>query len=294
MFQSRMIGEVKVTRVLEYFGPTHAPEYLFPEFDRAVFEAHRSWLVPNHWVPAMDRLIIAIQVWVVQAGTNVIVIDPGVGNFKNRLPVARMHMLNTLFLPWFEAGVMPPGKVTHVVSTHLHTDHIGWNTMLQDGRWVPTFPNAKYFIPRDDFTYFKEAASKGTNAAATAAFEDSIMPVLDAGLVQFFSQHDLIADCLQAEPAPGHTPGQVAFRLSSRGEEAIFCGDVCHHPLQIIRPDWNSRFCIAPDDARATRLALLASAAKRETLFIPAHFAAPHCGHIRCQGNGYQFIPASW
>jgi glyoxylase-like metal-dependent hydrolase (beta-lactamase superfamily II) len=291
MFQSRRIGDATVTRVLEYSGPTHDPKYLFPDFDPAVM-AQNDWVAPDHWVPAMHKFVVTLQIWVVQAGGNVIVVDTGVGNTKPRARVPRMHMLNTLVLPWLHAAGLPREQVTHVVMTHLHGDHVGWNTLLDGDRWVPTFPNARYLMPREDFAFFSRQYEE--RPQNNAAYEDSVVPVLHAGLVEFFGPGDELAGCLQVEAAPGHTPGQVNLRLRSQGEEALFCADVMHNPIQVAQPQWNSAYCIIGDVARSTRLGVLDRAADRNALLIPAHFGAPYCGYIRREGDGYLFEPATW
>ncbi|MFC1885693.1 MBL fold metallo-hydrolase, partial [Thermodesulfobacteriota bacterium] len=150
MLHSRMIGECKVTSLIEFFGPTHVPEIVFPDFKRSVLDENLPWLTPNHYVPEMDKFVIAIGIWIVHAGSNIILIDSGVGNQKTRA-TGRMNMLNTLILEWMEAAGAPREKVTHIVMTHLHTDHVGWNTVLEDGRWVPTFPNARYLFPKENY-----------------------------------------------------------------------------------------------------------------------------------------------
>jgi glyoxylase-like metal-dependent hydrolase (beta-lactamase superfamily II) len=156
IMQSRMLGAARISRVLEYSGPTHAPDFLFPGEDRAVFTANAGWLAPHHYVPAMQRLIVSVQLWVLHAGGNVILIDTGVGSRKPR-QAERMNMLNTLVLPWLEAAGAGPEQVTHVVLTHLHADHVGWNTVLADGRWVPTFPRALHF-PQGRFSLLEGSA----------------------------------------------------------------------------------------------------------------------------------------
>jgi glyoxylase-like metal-dependent hydrolase (beta-lactamase superfamily II) len=286
-----MIGEYKVSSLIEYFGPTHDPNFVFPDFDRKKLEANLDWLVPNHYHPGLDRFIVAIQIWVVQAGSDIIVIDTGVGNGKPR-PAARMNKLNSLIPLWMEAAGARADKVTHVVMTHLHGDHVGWNTVMKDGRWVPTFPNARYHMPKNDFAYFKGAFEKGPPDGGS--FYDSILPVVQAGLVDFIEDQKEVAGCLAVEQAPGHTPGQLNYRLRSRGEEGVFSADIFHNVIQIACPTWNTAFCVLPDEARKTRAAFLERNAKSGALVMPCHFGFPHCGFVRKQGEGYGFEPAAW
>lgn len=295
MIQSRMIGDVKVTRVLEYTGPTHDPAFLLPNLEEGALQKNADWMAPDHWVPHMNKLVLTVQFWVVHAGPNVIVVDTGVGNAKPRPNIARMHMLNTLVPEWMDAAGAHPDKVTHVALTHLHIDHVGWCTRWENSRWVPTFPNATYYFPEDDFLFCKTGRNKveGMDVFGDSFF-DSVMPVVDAGLAKMLRSGQEIADCLVAEAAPGHSPGQVTYRLRSRGEEAIFSGDVLHNPMQIARPEINSGYCIWSDVARKTRFELLQSAAGRNALILPVHFGAPYCGFARKAGNNFSFEPADW
>lgn len=294
MIQSRQIGDARVTRVLEYSGPTHDPAFLFPDLPQAELDAAASWLAPHHYVSHMNRLIVTIQLWVVHAGGNVIVIDTGVGNGKPRA-AARMNMLNGLVLPWLEAAGAAPHQVTHVVHTHLHSDHVGWNTTNIDGRWAPTFPNARYLVPKTDFDYYKDALAREPDPIIDNAFADSVLPLVEAGLVDLVTDDARdVAGCLDVEPAPGHSPGMLTYRLRSNGEEGIFSADVMHSPLQIDKPLLNTRYCIFPDKARESRANLLARAVEREALIMPMHFGAPHCGYIRRQGDGFRFEGATW
>lgn len=297
MLQSRMIGDARVTRVVEYSGPTHAPEFLFPEIAKAerdaAIAAHAGWLAPHHYVPAMDRFIVTIQIWVVHAAGNVILIDTGVGNFKKRA-APRMDNLNTLLLPWLEAAGAAPDKVTHVVHTHLHTDHVGNNTILQDGRWVPTFPNARYLVPRPEFDFWKAQYDGGDTMVQAGSFADSVLPVLEAGLVDFYDGAGELAGCLAPEPVFGHAPGMFALRLRSNGEEGLFSTDTMHSPIQVACPHWNDRYVLDADMARAARARTLENACAREALIMPFHFGAPYCGYVRRQGDGYRFEGAGW
>ncbi|TKW65466.1 MAG: MBL fold metallo-hydrolase [Paracoccus denitrificans] len=294
MIQSRMIGRARVTRVVEYAAPTHDPAFLFPSLPQEKIDAQAGWLAPHHYIPAMNRLIVTIQIWVIQIDGKVILIDTGVGNDKPRA-AARMNRLNNRVLEWLEAAGAARGAVTHVIQTHMHMDHTGWNTVLEGGAWVPTFPNARYLMPKTDFEHYEIALQQGRDAVMDDSWQDSVLPVVKAGLV------DLIPDdageilgCLTVEPVPGHTPGMLSFRLRADGEEGLFCADVFHSPLQIAYPDLNTAYCALPEVARQTRARVLAEAADNDTLIMPMHFGQPCCGYIRRDGDGYQFEGATW
>ena len=297
MLHSRMIGDARVSSVIEYTGPTHAPDFLFPDVAKAERDAgiaaQLPWLAPNHFVPHMDRFIVTIQAWVVHAGGNVILIDTGVGNAKTRT-APRMNNLNTLLLPWLEAAGAAPHQVTHVVHTHLHTDHVGNNTVLQDGRWVPTFPNARYLFPKPEFDHLKAEYDRGDKMVQAGSFVDSVLPILDAGLGDFYDGSEELAGCLAPEPVFGHAPGMFSMRLRSNGEEGMFTTDTMHSPIQVAYPHWNDRYVLNADMAREARARTLKNAADREALIMPFHFGHPYCGHIRRQGGNYVFAPASW
>ena len=297
MIQSRKIGDALVTRVVEYSGPTHAPEFLFPEIAKAERDAglaaQAHWMAPHHYVPHMDRLIVTIQIWVVHAGNNVILIDTGVGNHKSRA-APRMDMLNTMLMPWLEAAGAGPDRVTHVVHTHLHTDHVGGNTVFRDGRWEPAFPKARYLVPKAEFEHWKAAYDAGDKMVQAGSFVDSVLPVLKAGLVDFIDAGSEVAGCLGAEDVAGHAPGMLAFRLRSNGEEGYFSTDTMHSPIQVAYPHWNDRYVLRAEQARASRALVLARAAEREALIMPMHFGAPYCGYVRRQGEGYRFEGAVW
>jgi glyoxylase-like metal-dependent hydrolase (beta-lactamase superfamily II) len=290
MILSWSIGDVRVTSAVEYAGPTHAPETTFPDFDDGTLSRQAELLPPGSWYPAIRRFTIAIQIWTVRIGNDVVVVDTGVGNRKQR-PAARMHMLNTLLPQWLSAAGASAEAVTHVLITHLHSDHIGWNTTLDGDRWVPTFPNARYLLPKSDFGFFKGLADDGK--APDTSIGDSVIPVLEAGLVDFIDEHSELPAGLQPVTAFGHTPGMMNYWLESRGERGVFSADVLHHPVQILNPTWNTAFCILPDAAKATRARVLAEAAKTGALLMPCHFPSPHAGYVRKAGEGYRFEPAS-
>jgi len=285
MIRSWSVGDAKVTSLVEYFGPTHVPEIAFPEFDPAVMARIAAGLPPGHWYPQIHRFVIAVQIWILAVDDRLILVDTGVGNGKPRL-AARMNMLNTLVPHWMNAAAVTRENVTDVVMTHLHSDHIGWNTTFEDGRWVPTFPNARYHVPKHDFDYF-------SRKPLDASLSDSLQPVIDAGLVEFIDGQSHVAGHLSVRRAPGHTPGQLNYWLESRGETGVFSADILHHPVQILSPGWNTAFCMLPDEAKKTRAAFLAEAADTGALVMPCHFPPPHCGYVRRASDGYVYEPAA-
>ncbi len=289
MIHTWRIGDAAVTSLVEYVGPTHAPEATFPAFNLDTFRKREAELQPGAWYPRISRFTIGIQIWILKRGNDVVIIDTGVGNYKVR-PPARMHMLNTLVPQWLAAAGAGPDVVTHVLTTHLHSDHIGWNTSLEDQRWAPTFPKARYLVPKTDYDYFKGLNDSGM--VGDTSFADSLAPIFDAGLVTFVNKSSELPGGLEPVEAFGHTPGQMNYWLRSRGEVGVFSADVFHHPVQILNPTWNTAFCVLPDQAIATRAQALADAASSSALIMPCHFPAPHAGYVRKAGNAYRFEPA--
>jgi len=212
-----------------------------------------------------------MQLFILKARDRIIVVDTGVGNRKARRADAQ-NMLNTPMEDWLRGIGAAPECVTHVVQTHLHGDHVGWNTVRVAERWEPFFPNATYYFPKDDFAVFRARHEQGDRDLFGAPFEDSIRPVLATNTVRFVEAGDEIADCLTAGAAPGHTAGQLAYTLRAEDKrDYIFSADVLHSPIQVLHPQANSRWCELPDEARRTRWLLLAAAARAESIVFPAH-----------------------
>lgn len=291
MLFSRMIGDVKVSNLIEYYGPTHDPARVFPDLDMTASLTQAEALGPEQYCAGVNRFIVAIQLWIVQYERRTILIDTGVGNRKARTTL-RQNMLNTLVPEWMASVGVTAASVTHVINTHLHSDHVGWNTEQVDGRWQPTFPNAEYYLPLADFEPLAQQYASGNKEAGGGSFLDSVLPVVDAGMVNFIDGTGRIADLLDIEPVPGHTPGQVSLRLNAGGKEGIFTADVFHSPIQIVQPGINTTFCMDKKRAIESRRALLARAAERNALIMPCHFGYPHCGYVlRGPGDQYSFIP---
>lgn len=275
------VGDVRITRVVEAEGPTPG-SFLFAEAAPEKLLQH-AWLQP-HFMTAEGMLISSIHAFLIESGSRVIVVDTCVGNDKPRA-VKNWHMRKGRFLEDMAEAGFPRERVTHVVCTHLHVDHVGWNTLLKDGKWVPTFPKARYLIGRREWDYW----SKAQDPSDRAIQDDSVRPVLDAGLADLVDADFQITPEVRLEPTPGHTPGHVSVRISSKGEEAVVTGDLMHHPVQCAMPAMNSRFDVDPEAARRTRRAFLEKYKDGKALVLGTHFAAPTGGRIVRDAGNFRF-----
>lgn len=282
------LGDVTITRVEEMHGPIMPAEHFFPDMPERAWQENRGWLVPDH-LGADDTMVhCAMQTWVLRSGGRTILIDTGIGNGKTRPAVEAWDHLALDYLGNLARAGVQPEDVDLVINTHLHTDHIGWNTRLADGVWVPTFPNATYLMPREDVEYWNPANNPNIAGGVNEnAFEDSIAPVLAAGQVQQWEGSHAIDASLRLEAAPGHTPGTAVITLNSSGDRALFAGDILHTPLQIIHTDPSSCFDLDPAQSRSTRLRLFGWAADNNALMLPAHFSGHTALEIENTGNGY-------
>ncbi len=273
------IGDVRVTRVLEQRAPL-PPQGLIPAARPERIAAHRSWLAP-HFVSEAGEIVLAIQALVIESRGQRIVVDTCMGNDRE-LPLG-LGKLQTAFLVDLERDVCARERIDCVVCTHLHFDHVGWNTMLVDGRWVPTFPNARYLFGRREYEHWLRADDESRGAA------DAVAPVVDAGLHALVESDHRITDEVWLEPTPGHTPGHVSVRIASRGEEAVITGDMVHHPVQLAEPHWGSAPDSDPEQAARTRRDFAARYGDRAVLVIGTHFNDPVAGHIVRDGNSWRF-----
>jgi glyoxylase-like metal-dependent hydrolase (beta-lactamase superfamily II) len=285
------VGDIEITRVEEMVLPE--PAATFPGFDVDALAKHRNWLVPRYYDPATETFAVVIQVWIVKTPTATIVVDTGGGNDKERPASPRFHQRQAPFLEALAKAGIAREDVDFVILTHLHVDHVGWNTMLVDGKWVPTFPNATYVMPRIEVESRDPAGAGASRPPAThGPFLDSIKPVIDAGLARLVEGNETLMEGVDLIQIPGHSPGQMAVRLRSGDEEAVFIADVMHQPIQIYMPDLNSKYCEDQELARATRAKILAYAAETGAIILPGHFGPPHGGYVEKDGEGgYRFRP---
>ncbi|MFI5611942.1 MBL fold metallo-hydrolase [Amycolatopsis sp. NPDC051903] len=294
MAQTLRLGAVTVTPVFEFATPSRPPEVMFPDLDRAVWRAHESWLAPDFWDPGTGLLQTRVQTWVLRSGGETVLVDTGAGNGKARPEMPVFDHLDTDFLARLRAAGVAPDDVTTVVNTHLHADHVGWNTVLDGGEWVPAFPNARYLVSRADHDFWNPATGSPTRLGAgnDGVFEDSVAPVARAGNLVLWEDSFAVTAELRLEPAPGHTPGSAVLVAESGGDLGLFVGDVLHHPIQLVAPDLNSCFCEDPASARATRRRLLDRAADATALVFPAHLGGGLAVEVRRSGSA--FSVARW
>jgi glyoxylase-like metal-dependent hydrolase (beta-lactamase superfamily II) len=275
------IGDVTVTKVLE-LEATGGTRFVLPA---ATPDAVRAlgWLQP-HFADERGRLRMSVHALVVDTPSRRILVDTCIGNNKERR-IPGWSRLQRPFLRDLEDAGHPRASIDTVVCTHLHVDHVGWNTMLVDGRWVPTFPSARYLMGRTEFAHWR---SRRTDDDHQAAFVDSVQPVWDAGLVELVETDHRVCDEVSLLPTPGHTPGHASVRIVSRGEEALITGDFLHHPCQMARLDWPSSADHDPERARRTREDMFARLAGTRALVIGTHFATPTAGRIVRDGDAFR------
>ena len=281
-------GEVAVDRVLEFEQPLLPPHVLFPTSTAEAVESHRHWLEPALMDPASGLLTLSLHSFVVRTRHHTILVDTCSGNDKPRPDKPRYHMKSWPYLENLAAIGVAPEQIDFVMCTHLHADHVGWNTRLVDGRWVPTFANARYLIARAEWDHWKDE-TKRARYTSDRYPEDSILPVIEAGQVEFVDMDYAFDDQIWLDPTPGHTPGHVCLHIASGGREAVMSGDLMHHPVQCAEPDWSSCFCVDADHSRQTRRAFLEHYAASDVLIMPAHFPTPTAGLIRPWGEAFRF-----
>jgi glyoxylase-like metal-dependent hydrolase (beta-lactamase superfamily II) len=279
------IGDVTIQRVVELETPVpYHPKR--PLIAAATPEALREmpWLYPQFVTPE-GHLLTSIHALLVEAPGMRLVVDTCIGNDKPRRMMGRIP-LQTSFLNSMRDAGWPPESVQAVICTHLHVDHVGWNTRLENEGWVPTFPRARYLIGRQEHEHWR---SEVNNEEALQILDDSVKPIFDAGLVDLVEMNHRVSPEISLMPTPGHTPGHVSVVIESRGERALITGDVLHHPCQFGRPSWCTSFDSSVSAAEETRRKLLETLADQSTLVIGTHFSKPSAGHVRRDGDTYRF-----
>jgi glyoxylase-like metal-dependent hydrolase (beta-lactamase superfamily II) len=279
---SWQVGRVKVTRIVEMDLPVPGEMFL-PQATAA--ELRKSaWLFPHFVSEDGATLKLSIHALLVEAPGLKLVVDTCIGNDRPR-EITGGEPLSTPFLQQLgEAGWSREG-VDAVVCTHLHVDHVGWNTMLENGKWTPTFPKARYLLGRREYEFW----SAHDDEEQQAILSDSVKPIFDAGLAELVELDHVISPEIRLTPSTGHTPGHVSVMIESQGERAVITGDMTHHPCQLAHPDWTPRFDTDLKESVSTRWRLFAEWADQPTLVIGTHFAAPTAGRVVRDGAAFRF-----
>ena len=268
------IGDVKITRVVE-IESLGGSRFILPDATRDACQPY-GWMQP-HFMDERGNLLMSVHALVVDTGEHRILVDTCIGNDKER-NVPNWSHLQTHFLQDLEAAGYAPDTIDTVLCTHLHVDHVGWNTMLVDGQWEPTFPNARYLFARTEWEHWDANEDETVYGPVLA---DSVRPVVEAGLVDLVEMDHRVCPEVCLEPTPGHTPGHVSVHIRSGDAEALITGDCIHHPVQMTRPDWCSSADVDQAQGLQTRETLLQRYVDQDILIIGTHFATPSAGHIK-------------
>lgn len=284
------VGTMRVRKLFESDGALPLPMVL-PGVTADDLRTLRGWYWSDelHEEPEQAQFKLSIHSYILHIDGLNVLIDSCNGNDKTRSVPFADH-LQTPYLADLQAMGLAPESIDVVLCTHLHCDHVGWNTRLENGRWVPTFPNARYIFTRRDYELF---STEHAEELHREAFADSVLPVVEAGFAELVENdhvvHREIGDGIWLEDAHGHSPGSVAVHAERGGGHALFSGDCFHHPIQLVRPDLAFFSDEDPAQASATRGALMAAHADRPTIIFPAHFGGRSAGRVLRDGPAYRF-----
>lgn len=275
-------GPFQVHRIVELEGAFIAPETLFPSATPEAIYATATAQDPSLFDQENKLLRMSFHSIVVRTSTCTILVDSCVGNDKQRPRNPHWHQRRGPYLEDLAAAGLTPEDIDIVMCTHLHADHVGWNTRLHNGKWVPTFPNARYLFAEKEVEYWQQIlANSPPDDVNHGSWADSVTPVFDAGQAMLVAADHEVATGVELVAAPGHTPGNVMVKLEDQGESAYVTGDVIHHPIQVEHPEWSTCFCWNPIKSAETRLKTLSTVAKENAWLLPAHFPTPTAAKIR-------------
>jgi glyoxylase-like metal-dependent hydrolase (beta-lactamase superfamily II) len=277
-------GDLTIHRIIEQ-ETTFLPALEFlPTLTPEVLAENRAWMQAATALDERDVLILCFQSYVVKTPHHTILIDSCIGNDKPRPNRPKWNMkTDDTYMRGLAAAGLSVGDIDYVMCTHLHVDHVGWNTRLENGRWVPTFPKARYVFAKTEFDYWSETHAK----TPVPAIGDSVMPIVEAKRHEVVGDEHAIGDHVRILPTPGHTPGHSAFRLGRGKDDAVFSGDLVHSPIQALYPEMSMRFDVDPAAAAKTRRSFFERYCDTDTLCCTAHFPSPSVGRIKRKGNGF-------
>lgn len=276
-------GDFSIHRIVEIETTLLPALEVLPGLKPGILAENRTWLRQARALDDDDGLILCFQSYVIKTPHHTILIDTCFGNDKPR-PQPRWNLrTDDTYMRALAAAGISVDDIDFVMCTHLHADHVGWNTRLQNGRWIPTFPNARYIFGQTEFDHWTERSAK----TPVPHFMDSVLPIVEARRHEIMTNDGQIGDHIRILPTPGHTPGHVAFALGRGKDDAVFSGDLMHSPLQALYPELSSKFDEDPIQAAATRRSFLDRYCDTDTLCCTAHFPSPSMGKIKRMGGGF-------
>jgi glyoxylase-like metal-dependent hydrolase (beta-lactamase superfamily II) len=281
------IGDITIDAVIEREGPWRRPQDFFPAYDESIFRRHLPTLEPEVFDPALGMMLITYQTFVVRTAHHTILVDTCTGEDKGHPPPFDFPGKDRWRKELFALGIGYE-NVDYVFCTHLHIDHTGWNTTLRDGRWVPTFPNAKYVFHKGEYAAWEAEDARGANPPGTV-FRDNCRPIVEAGQALLVDDDYALDDTMTLTPKPGHSPCHCCVNIVSRGQRAVVTGDMMHHALQCREPSWSTIFDTDKEQAAKSRRSFLGKVADTSTLVLPIHFPSPTVGRVAADGERFRY-----
>jgi len=288
------LGRIRLSQVVDIDCEAFGLHDIFPDANFSDLRQVADRIDKRHVDMSTGSVCLSFYSTIARIGDKIAVIDTCCGNDKQRPDRLGWHQRKGDYIAQLALQGIRPEDVDLVMCTHLHADHVGWNTKLENGKWVPTFPNARYVFAEQEYAYWLEQhqVNRASKPILYGSFADSVLPVIDSGQAQLVHDGHSPLTGVHIEVAPGHTPGAALIHLDDDGKRAVVCGDLLHHPLQLLRPEVSTRFCVDPEAARQTRKRLLSQVANTNTLLVPGHFLPPSIGTVATDGSAYRFVPA--
>jgi glyoxylase-like metal-dependent hydrolase (beta-lactamase superfamily II) len=281
--------DLTIHRIVELEGAWFDPLTFFAGVTPELLDANRTWLEPTALDPRTGKLVMCVQSYVVRTPHHTILIDSCVGNDKDRPSIpAWSRLASATYMNALAGAGLSVDDVDIVMCTHLHLDHVGWNTRLENGRWVPTFPNARYLFSDKELAYWS-----GQNARMPVPWiADSVLPIVAANRAELVTSDHALDDHVRLEPTPGHTIDHFAVQLGRKRTEAVMTGDLFHSPLQARYPDVSMQGDYDPKQSAGSRRRFFERYCDTESLVCTAHFPPPSTGRVTRWGNGFRIVPA--
>ena len=279
-------GDFSIQRIVEQERPFYDIKTYFPSLTDDALAENRAWLQACGAIDAKGQIVLCIQSYLVRTPYHTILVDSCVGNDKNLPHRPHWHrMQDSAYLNNLAAAGVKVEDIDYVMCTHLHLDHVGWNTKQENGRWVPTFPNARYLFSKKEYQYWEEQ----TRSGATTPMMDSVIPIVEANRADLVASDHQVNDHIRFLPTPGHTPDHYVILLGKRGQDAVLTGDLIHSPLQAKYPELGMRVDFDSAMGARSRRGLLQRFCDTDTLVCPCHFPSPSVGRISAWGDGFRF-----